>query len=676
MSSLFKSFKNFFSRSVEESVEESLDEFLEPADTSVSPSELRNVPLFTALPDALGDAEYYAARAFSDDEGREVQHLDVRYRQEHEPYRFEPDGDMNVCVTLAHIYEIHPKNSDEETQENQVTIHELDKQIIKVTDNCVVYSKFKTDEHGKINSEYTLHTEKGNKVQIKLPKIKPFKPPGENGGGKDGEYIIPLFWVIDGKLDRNFWNDEEEDPRQVQLWGGLKGHRGPFWWVRGYNVFKNQSSYERGVDILTGHEDRESKNVYKEYNITQDEHRLRTLNSKDRLKESGGSDDDGNPVAEDANDGFTGKHQIQVEYEFVKKDDNEADKAQNQSDSKEIHIWGNEYDKWFKVGGKKVGKIEDGLVSCFGDLECLSLESTTPTVATVYTSYKSVAECPEDSHKTEDVLRQGSGSEVGVWSAGTTSNQIWYGGSKNPNMITGSTGTIWVDGQQDNSMISGDTGNVLSGGSENTSMITGTPTSNMYQGGGLQSLTYHKVEGADSTGEVWALGVAASGSYETSAPSDLSIIQGASVVSGVTDCSNVSGIVGAGITTGVVDATKVEGLINQSSETGVTGASVVEGVVGANLTTGITGSEIATVSVYKDAETCTAISSLDCVDAITTDASGAFSVYVATNPVPKFLTEAAEDASENDIDFRLVKCPEKDLCPKEGDGEGEECADC
>lgn len=44
MSSLFKSFKNFFSRSVEESVEESLDEFLEPADTSVSPSELRDVP--------------------------------------------------------------------------------------------------------------------------------------------------------------------------------------------------------------------------------------------------------------------------------------------------------------------------------------------------------------------------------------------------------------------------------------------------------------------------------------------------------------------------------------------------------------------------------------------------------------------------------------------------------
>lgn len=207
-------------------------------------------------------------------------------------------------------------------------------------------------------------------------------------------------------------------------------------------------------------------------------------------------------------------------------------------------------------------------------------------------------------------------------------------------------------------------------------MITGTPTSNMYAGGGLQSLTYHKVEGADSTGEVWALGVAASGSYETSGPSDLSIIQGASVVSGVTDCSNVIGIVGAGITTGVVDATKVEGLINQSSETGVTGASVVEGVVGANLTTGITGSEIATVSVYKDAETCTAISSLDCVDAITTNASGTFSVYVATNPVPKFLTEAAEDASENDIDHKLVKCPEKDLCPKEGDGEGEECADC
>tara|TARA_B100000519_G_scaffold61517_1_gene51973 strand:- start:32874 stop:33464 length:591 start_codon:yes stop_codon:yes gene_type:complete len=193
-------------------------------------------------------------------------------------------------------------------------------------------------------------------------------------------------------------------------------------------------------------------------------------------------------------------------------------------------------------------------------------------------------------------------------------------------------------------------------------MITGTPTSNMYQGGGLQSLTYHKVEGADGTGEVWALGVAASGSYETSGPSDLSIIQGASVVSGVTDCSTVSGIVGAGITTGVVDATKVQGLINQSSDTGVTGASVVQGVVGANLTTGITGSEITTVSVYKDAETCTVIKDLDCVNAVTTETS--VNVYQAASPVPKFLTEATDSTSENDK-VKVVKCPEKDLCPKE-----------
>tara|TARA_R100001163_G_scaffold2946_2_gene4480 strand:+ start:9685 stop:11670 length:1986 start_codon:yes stop_codon:yes gene_type:complete len=658
MSSLFKSFKNFFSRSVEESVEESLDEFLEPADSSVSPSELRDVPLFTALPDAMGDAEYYAARAFSDDEGREVQHLDVRYRQEHEPYRFEPDSDMNVCVTTAYIYEIHPKGDGKE-----VTLHELDKNIIKVTDDCVVYSKFGTDEHGQINTKYTLHVEEGDQFGAEVPASTYFKPPGELGGGIDGEYHIPLFWVKEGKLERNFWNDEEEDARQVQLWGGLYGHRGPFWWIRGYNVFKNKSSYKQGVDPETGHEDRKSKNIYKEYNIGLDQHRLRTLNSKDRLKESGGSDDQGNPVvAGGADDGFTGKHQIQVEYEGLNKDDNDAQKLAAQIDANEIHIWGNEYDKWFKVGGKKVGKIEDGLVSCFGDLDCLDLATTTPSVATVYTSYKSVAECPDSDNKYTDVLRQGSGSEVGVWSAGTTSNQIWYGGSANPNMITGATGTIWIGGSQDSNMISGDTGNVWSGGSSNTSMITGTPTSNMYQGGGLQSLTYHKVEGADGTGEVWALGVAASGSYETSGPSDLSIIQGASVVSGVTDCSTVSGIVGAGITTGVVDATKVQGLINQSSDTGVTGASVVQGVVGANLTTGITGSEITTVSVYKDAETCTVIKDLDCVNAVTTETS--VNVYQAASPVPKFLTEATDSTSENDK-VKVVKCPEKDLCPKE-----------
>ena len=626
MSSLFKSFKNFFSRSVEESVEESLDEFLEPADTSVSPSELRDVPLFTALPDAMGDAEYYAARAFSDDEGREVQHLDVRYRQEHEPYRFEPDSDMNVCVTTAYIYEIHPKGDGKE-----VTLHELDKNIIKVTDDCVVYSKFGTDEHGQINTKYTLHMEKGDQFGAEVPASTYFKPPGEFGGGIDGEYHIPLFWVKDGKLERNFWNDEEEDARQVQLWGGLYGHRGPFWWIRGYNVFKNKSSYKQGVDPETGHEDRKSKNIYKEYNIGLDQHRLRTLNSKDRLKESGKSDKEGNPVAGGADDGFTGKHQIQVEYEGLNKDDNDAQKLAAQIDANEIHIWGNEYDKWFKVGGKKVGKIEDGLVSCFGDLDCLDLATTTPSVVPSYYSYESVAKCPDSDNMYTDVLRKGSGSEVDVWSAGTTSNQIWYGGSKNSNMITGSTGTIWIGGTQDSTMIAGSTGNVWSGGA-------------------MKTLVYHKVEGADSTGEVWALGVAASGSYETSAP------------------ANVTAVCDATIVTGVTSASQVNGLKNQSSSTGVTDASVVEGVVGANLITGITGSEITTVSVYKDTEECTVIKDLDCVNAVTT--TSFYNVYQAASPVPKFLTEATDSTSESDK-VKVVKCPEEDLCPKKEDGEGE-----
>jgi hypothetical protein len=139
-SGLFKSFRNFFSKSSEEATEEVLDEFVDPADVSFTPTDVTGTKVYSVDPSIEGgDIPFFQRER----DTKDVIHEEFQYRLEHEPYRFEPDSDMVVCVTKAHLYGIHPLSK-------AITIHDLDADTIKVTANCVVYTQFATNDHGDI----------------------------------------------------------------------------------------------------------------------------------------------------------------------------------------------------------------------------------------------------------------------------------------------------------------------------------------------------------------------------------------------------------------------------------------------------------------------------------------------------------------------------------------------
>jgi len=365
---------------MDESIEEGLDELVgeQPQpDTSVPSPEITKAPPFDLVPAVLG-AGLGVARGLTVEAGREVPHLDVRYRQEHEPYRFEPDSDMTVCVTQANLYEIHPLT-------RSVSIRKLSPLTIEVTDNCVVYSQFGTNDHGQVISEYILLMAEGDEVPASIH----FVLPDENGGnGVGGTYNIPLFWIKDRKLYRNFWDNTVDPHRQTKLWGGLEGHRGPMWWIKGYNALYNVGNGQK---------------VYKDYTIGTDFKNLRTLIEK-------GQDGLSAP--------FSGEAQVQVE-----------------TNGDEIEIYGNGCNRHWKIGTHGVGIVEDGLVRCLSDLSCHTLVNRELTPVSVLTSATTTAVV----------------NEVSV-SSGSAASATPVTGNVASDSLTGNTVSGWKDGSSDATM--------------------------------------------------------------------------------------------------------------------------------------------------------------------------------------------------------------------------------
>jgi hypothetical protein len=191
---------------------------------------------------------------------------DVRYRQEHEPYNYQPDGDQFVYITKAHLYEIHPLTSD------LIKRHELSPLKIKLDSakGCV-YTQFMTDQQGKVLGDYILlKTEEDDP-----PESTPFGLLDEDGSvetDKYGIYNILLFKFANGQILRNHYSTDEEgaaDPRSVQHYGGVEGHRGPLIWSCGYNTLNNLGVGE-GL-------------IYKDYTVSNDKKNLRSLKQQGQI---------------------------------------------------------------------------------------------------------------------------------------------------------------------------------------------------------------------------------------------------------------------------------------------------------------------------------------------------------------------------------------------------------
>ena len=553
--SFFKTARKFFSRKFEG--EDEIPEIGEgvetEADKSVGDPELttpKKVGIAPKPPMLEGQDDFHQAGPYVPPPSPEISHDEFGFRDEHTPYRFEPDTDMVVCITKAFLYEIHPLENGTSVKKHPLKNPDNPDLplTIQVTDNCLVYSEYETDNHGRVIDAdqdgifYALKLEDAGEDggQVDIPPSTHFElPNGEGGAGAEGKYKIPLFWIVDRKLYRTQWDNEVEDPRTTLLRGSLEGHRGPLWWVSGYNALANLGGGAK---------------VYAQYNIGSDQKQLRSL------KEKGQTEDSTNKVS--------GRAQIQVE---------EA------ANGNEIDIYGNRYNKHWKIGDKGVAIVEDGLVRCFQNLSCVNVSTVTLTTAQVYTSTTSVVSCV---------------------TTGNMDTDVWKGGDTNNNIIQGAPHTtMWA------------------GGSKNDTMIQGTPHATMWAGGSSVSIGYVQVSTVGG-GTAWCLGVAASGSYSSSAPTAHSFIDGADTVTGVTSVVTVTGV-----------PTEV------GQVTGVTSAVTVTGISG-------------------DVTQTNSIKSFTCVDAVVT--SNPTTVYVYDGSTTKFLNPP--DANH----LNLVKCPVADLtntCP-------------
>ncbi len=430
---------------------------------------------------------------------KEVAHVDIAPRQEHEPYRYEPDGDGQVCVTKAHLYEVHPKTG-------AVNIHELDKTIIGVSANCVVYTKFKTDPHGAVDPpEYTLHTADD------LPPSIPHILKDEDGQGVNGEYNTPIFYIKDGELDRDHWSDREDNPREVKLYGGLRGHRGPLWWVNGYNTLRNIG----GV-----------KNVYKEYIQASDFKDLRTIKDIGGSCENKvqiGTDSNGNPVT--LGNPFCGSARIRVHYDGEFQADGITPNPNfDKANANSIVVRGNNFNNQWYVGAKRSAVVEDGLVNDMVNLPVETLDKKQLDTVTVVTGYSSsssnvtAAAYPTASDKVNVLSASGTpvsaapphaeSDRAAAWSGGSTGNAYTGGtaASAAPPHAESDRGFAWSGGDMLTQAIyaydtascaaaptSSDATTLYAGGSSPvnaytggslTSVVTGVTTEDAWTGGG------------------------------------------------------------------------------------------------------------------------------------------------------------------------------------------------
>ena len=677
----FQKIKNFlFGES-----EEAINEFSQPeeADVSIQDAEISEIPSFKFSPTTEGTtdapAEFYTDRV---DVGREAPPIPEQYRVEHEPYRYEPDGDKIVCISKAHLYEMHPKSG------LCLEKHELSPLKIKAGGDCVIYSEYNTDDQGKVIADpddpdgalYRL-VKGGN-----LPASEQFELPDEDGyNGRDGKYAVPIVWVKGGKLYRHQWN-EEADGREARLYGGLEGIRGPLHWHRGYNKIKNLGA---------------GKNVYKKYvREGKDEKEFRSINER-------GQDGLSSP--------FTGEAQVKVKYDDA-----------NKADANEIHVTGNEFNKHWKIDGKGVAVVEDGLVTCLNDLNCVELNKTTVLssasgTTTVLTagSTTSVAQMPTaaqfatvlTSAGTVTVTLEPQPSNMAtVVSAGavTTAAAPVTAGNKtdihpvdevkfrlasapvttgNFTSVSGVATTTTVA----TGVTSGNMASVLS--SDGTTPVALAPNSttdmvtDVWRGGSSTAgggMTPVKVAGCgttDSSGNytqgdcVWVLGVAATGQYATNPPTFPSLISGASTTSVVKSLSTTN-VVDAGSPVSVVQSVPTTVVLNAATPVTVvqdvpttvfvydvttTPTTVVTSTTGVSvLSSGSTVSVVAslpTSQVATAGNTVNVVKDLNPVNVVTATNSTAVLTSINTKEVYAPTGSLSEP-------IKVVECPQSSLCPE------------
>ncbi len=232
---------------------------IDPADRSITDSSLSNL---SEQPPPSFDSEGFYDNPSPSSISSTPQD-DIRYRQEHEPYNYQPDGDQFVYITKAYLYEIHPLTTE------LIKKHELSPLKIKLdTKKGCVYSQFMTDQQGKLLDDYILlKTEEDDP-----PESTPFElldGDGTEDTEKYGIYNVLLFKFADGVILRNNYDSDKDDPRSVRDHGGIEGHRGPLIWSCGYNTLNNLGLGE-GL-------------IYKDYTKSDDKKNLRTLKKQGQI---------------------------------------------------------------------------------------------------------------------------------------------------------------------------------------------------------------------------------------------------------------------------------------------------------------------------------------------------------------------------------------------------------
>jgi len=516
----FKRFVDSFRGGEEGSLNDRLDEPLE----NLEEVELEEAKPFIANPLAgvadMAESRFYTGGSGPRVDTAEAKHVDEHFRQEHEPYRFNNNGDMQVCISAANIYEINPKNAS-------VKIHALHPLIIECPRNGVVYGHFETDNQGRIKD--TLAGVYRLEVGGDLPDTTHFELPNEDdpeasshsGYGSDGDYYIPICWIVDGKIEaRQF--DASKDGRQARLMGSVMGQRGPLIWNTGYNKLKNVGS---------------GKNVYRNYIVGDDHKELRTI------KDKGGSyDSNDNP--------YCGTARIRVHYEGEYQADGVTlnpnfDKA----NANEIVVRGNGYKAEWLVGGSRMGVVEDGLVNCLKSIPTKTLSKKTLQTASVlqaasgtqaqaassdFSSHKQAAwtggnsstQAHTDYTPVSVLPEPTTGDKINVWKGGSTQDGYVGGSLSQVATSSGNRSDVWAQGSNSNVVTATTTGYSYTGGSAAAIYTVDAGSVEGWAGGSVG-----QVVTGSTTGQAWQGG--------TTAAAITSVGSGNAWTGGASDSNNI-----------------------------------------------------------------------------------------------------------------------------------------
>ena len=568
-----------------------------PADKDVTEAQLNNISSVeeTAYGSDVGfyDTNYVPPSGSS----QSIPQDDVRYRQEHEPYNYQPDGDQFVYITKAHLHEIHPLTL------GLIKRHELTPLKIKLDSakGCV-YTQFKTTDQGKIEGEYELlKTDEDDP-----PDSVPFAlPDGNNNAGTGGTYNVLLFKFANGEIIRNHYSTDEEgavDPRSVKHYGGVEGHRGPLFWSCGYNRIKN---------VGTG-----DGKIFKDYTIASDSKNLRTLKEADYSDQS-------TPFSTDP--------QINIE-----------------TSGDEITVRGNSLnEEWTTTAASgvsgysnsRIAVVQDGLIKEKTNLEVVEVSESTGSGTTVNTvSSVSKTDTTVDTLQTTQITPpSGSGMSLNTktytvreLSTESLSQQAnaWQGGSTTPAVVETLQTTEITPPSGSGMSLDTKTYTVRQLSTESLSQQAGAwQGGSSTQSGGLNLYEVNTTAGAT----IWVMGKASTGG---SPPTFPSFITGASTYTGVTGLSESNVTLYKAHSSGnhkylessesdtttnnvyFTDATTARTFItstgtpihvysesgsttNKFFKTNLADATLVNLITGASTYTGVTGLSSSSVALYK-----------------------------------------------------------------------------